>query len=73
MVEKDNARTSKQLNGIYGFFLLIIGFSTVVGGILVGDGLLWMVPGLALLVVGYLAVRKFDMKVEEVETEKKRK
>ena len=70
MVEKDNSRTSKELNGLYGFFLLIIGFSTVVAGILAGEGLLWMVPGLALLVVGYLSVSRADIKVKEEEDKK---
>jgi len=46
-----NDRASKQLNGLFGFFLLIVGFATVVAGILAGDGLLWMLPGLALSLV----------------------
>ena len=70
MTEKDNSRTSKEFNGLFGFFLLIIGFSTVVAGILARDGLVWMAPGLVLLIVGYWSVSRADIGVKEEEDKK---
>jgi len=69
--KKDNARVSKEFNGLSGFFLLIIGFSIVCGSF-ISRILPWVLPGLILLIFGYLTVRKADMK-PEIETEKKRK
>lgn len=72
MVEKeDNATTSKQISGVYGFFLLVIGFSVVIGG-LFAKGVSWLLPGLVLLIVGYWSVCRADIVVEEVEDKKKR-
>jgi len=69
MTEKeDNAKVSKQINGAYGFFLLIIGFSVVCGS-LISKGISWVLPGLILLIVGYWSVCKADIKPDEKKQE----